>query len=105
MLKILHTGDVHLDSPFSGLDPTSAEVRRNELRAAFTSMFHYARTEKVDMILIGPDECSGIESTIVDLTGEYPVITRPGPITIDDLQDLVPRKVFQLTEVPEDDSL
>lgn len=60
---------------------------------------------KVDIILVGPDECSGIESTIVDLTGEYPVITRPGPITIDDLQDLVPRKVFQLTEVPEDDSL
>ena len=55
MLKILHTGDVHLDSPFSCLDPTTAEVRRNELRAAFTSMFHYARVEKVDLILIAGD--------------------------------------------------
>ncbi len=55
MLRILHTGDVHLDSPFSGLDPTFAEVRRNELRAAFTSMLHYARCEKVDMILIAGD--------------------------------------------------
>ncbi len=55
MLRILHTGDVHLDSPFSGLDPRTAEVRRNELRAAFTSMFHYARTEKIDMILIAGD--------------------------------------------------
>ena len=55
MLRILHTGDVHLDSPFSGLDPSFAEVRRNELRAAFTSMLHYAKCEKVDMILIAGD--------------------------------------------------
>ena len=60
---------------------------------------------KVDMILVGPDCKTGIESTIVDLTGEYPVITRPGSITIDQLQDLVPRKVYQVKEVPEDDSL
>ncbi len=55
MLRILHTGDVHLDSPFSGLDPNSAEARRNELRAAFTSLFYYARTEEVDLILISGD--------------------------------------------------
>ena len=55
MLRILHTGDIHLDSPFSGLDPRTAEVRRNELRAAFTSMMHYARMEKVDLILIAGD--------------------------------------------------
>jgi len=55
MLKILHTGDIHLDSPFSGLDPVTAEVRRNELRAAFTSLFHYAKVEKVDLILIAGD--------------------------------------------------
>ena len=60
---------------------------------------------KIDMILVGPDECSGIESTIVDLMGEYPVITRPGAVTIDELQELIPRRVFQLKEVPEDDSL
>ena len=55
MLKILHTGDVHLDSPFSGLDPVTAEARRNELRAAFTSLFHFAKVEKADMILIAGD--------------------------------------------------
>lgn len=55
MLKLLHTGDVHLDSPFSGLDPVTAEVRRNEMRAAFTSLFHFAKVEKVDMILITGD--------------------------------------------------
>lgn len=55
MLKILHTGDVHLDSTFSGLDPRHAEIRRNELRTAFTSMMSSARTNDIDLILIAGD--------------------------------------------------
>lgn len=55
MIKILHTGDIHLDSPFSQLDPKRAEIRRNELRAAFTSMMTYARCENVDAVLIAGD--------------------------------------------------
>ena len=37
-MKILHSGDLHLDTPFSFLDERQAEIRKNELRAAFTSM-------------------------------------------------------------------
>lgn len=55
MIKILHTGDIHLDSPFSSLDSRQAEVRRNELRAAFTSMMTYARMNSADLILISGD--------------------------------------------------
>ena len=55
MIKILHTGDIHLDSPFSGLDPRSAEIRKNELRAAFTSMMTYAKMNNVDMLLMAGD--------------------------------------------------
>lgn len=55
MLRIIHTGDIHLDSPFSSLDPHRAEVRRQELRAAFTSLITYARTEKVSLMLIAGD--------------------------------------------------
>ena len=51
MIKILHTGDVHLDSAFSGLDSRHAEIRRNELRAAFTSMMTYARANGIDLLL------------------------------------------------------
>ena len=54
-IKILHTGDIHLDSPFSGLDAHRSEVRRNELRGTFTSLMTYARTENVDLILITGD--------------------------------------------------
>ncbi len=55
MLKIIHTGDLHLDSPFSNLDPHRAEVRRGELRSTFTSMLFHARTCEADMILITGD--------------------------------------------------
>ena len=55
MLKILHTGDIHLDSPFARLDARKAEIRREELRAVFSALFSYARTNGVDMILIAGD--------------------------------------------------
>lgn len=55
MIKILHTGDVHLDSPFSRLDPSKAEIRRNELRAAFTSMMTCVRMDNIDIVLIAGD--------------------------------------------------
>ena len=54
------------------------------------------------MILVGPDCKTGIESTVVDLTRDYPVIVRPGTITKEQIQEVIPRKVF---EVPGDLSL
>ncbi len=59
MLKILHTGDIHLDSAFSALPDALAAVRRNELRAAFTSMMTYARMTSVDLILVAGDLFDG----------------------------------------------
>ena len=38
---------------------------------------------RIEMILDGGPSCIGLESTIVDLTGETPVILRPGYITKD----------------------
>lgn len=55
MIKILHTGDIHLDSPFSRLDARRAETRKNELRAAFVTMMSWAKKNAVDIILIAGD--------------------------------------------------
>ena len=55
MLKLLHCADIHLDSPFTAANAERAEVRRNELRAAFTSMLLYARTSDCKMILMAGD--------------------------------------------------
>lgn len=55
MLKILHTGDVHLDSPFSKLDIGHAQIRRAELRSSFSDMIQYARSNFADLFLITGD--------------------------------------------------
>ena len=51
----MHTGDIHLDSAFSRLDSRHAEIRRNELRAAFTSMMLSAKMNGADLMLISGD--------------------------------------------------
>ncbi len=86
MIKILHTGDVHLDSAFSGLDSRHAEIRRNELRAAFTSMMTYARANGIDLLLIAGDLFDGgyvTRETVALLVREFerfgkPVFIAPG---------------------------
>ena len=54
-MKLLHTADIHLDTPFSMADPEQADRMRNELRAAFASLTLYARTQKMDLCLIAGD--------------------------------------------------
>ena len=44
---------------------------------------------RVDMIIDGGDSIIGIESTVVDLTGEVPVILRPGMISPDDMRSVI----------------
>lgn len=55
MVKIMHIGDVHLDSPFSCSDMRKAELRKIELRSAFSSVLDKANAENVDIVLISGD--------------------------------------------------
>jgi len=55
MVKILHTADIHLDSPFSLLDVKKAQVRRSEMRGTFTSLMMYAKMEKFDIVIMAGD--------------------------------------------------
>ncbi|MBE6638164.1 MAG: DNA repair exonuclease [Ruminococcaceae bacterium] len=55
MLKILHVADLHLDTVFSLEDVQTAELRRNELRAAFVNLMMFARSKEVDVLLISGD--------------------------------------------------
>lgn len=55
MIKILHIGDVHLDSPFSSFDVLEGETAREEQRKVFASAMRYARENKFDMVLISGD--------------------------------------------------
>lgn len=55
MLKLLHCGDIHLDSPFSLLDREESLRRRDELRRTFLEMLAFARAEGVAVVLIAGD--------------------------------------------------
>ena len=44
---------------------------------------------KVDMILCGSKCRIGVESTIVDLSGEIPVVLRPGGVTLEELESVL----------------
>lgn len=45
---------------------------------------------RIDVIIDGEDCRVGVESTIVDASGEIPVLLRPGGITLDMLREVVP---------------
>lgn len=54
--------------------------------------FRYVQEDmdgRIDMILDGGDVEIGLESTIVDLTGEVPMLLRPGRITLEMLKDVL----------------
>lgn len=48
---------------------------------------------KVDAILEGPDCRVGIESTVLDVTGDTPVILRPGIVTAENIEAAIGKKV------------
>lgn len=55
MAKILHIGDIHLDSPFSLFDVEKSQARRRELRATFSSVMMYAKMKGADLVIIAGD--------------------------------------------------
>ncbi len=80
MIRIFHTADVHLESPFSGLNPRSAELRRNELRQTFMSMMTAAKRADTDLMLIAGDlfdaDCVS-RDTVRMLCREFETYGRP----------------------------
>ena len=54
-VRILHTADLHLDTPFRSLSSEKAAVRREELRELPGRIARTAIIEKVDMLLLAGD--------------------------------------------------
>ncbi|MBQ8002753.1 MAG: threonylcarbamoyl-AMP synthase [Clostridia bacterium] len=49
---------------------------------------------RVDMIIDGGDCSIGVESTVVDMTGDEPVILRPGAVTLEDIVRVCGKGMF-----------
>ena len=53
MLKLIHAADFHLDSPFSGLAPDQAILRRREQRELLVRLADLAQVRQADLVLLG----------------------------------------------------
>lgn len=71
---------------FTHISPTTAQAVREELG------------DRVDLILDGGDCAVGLESTIIDLSRDVPVILRPGMITLQMLSDVLGVNVIAATQ-------
>ncbi len=49
---------------------------------------------RVDMIIDGGSSDIGVESTVVDMTGDVPVILRPGAVTLEDIISVCGKGIF-----------
>ncbi len=85
-MKLLHSGDIHLDSAFCGDDVLSSERRREEQRALLKRIFSCAEEEGCDLILFSGDVFDGkyvspeTAELFVRLVREakIPVVVSPG---------------------------
>lgn len=69
---------------FTHVSPTNAEAVTEELAGS------------VDLVLDGGECRVGVESTIVDMTGDTPRVLRPGMITVDQIEQVLGQKVLRL---------
>ena len=80
---------------FGQVSPTTAEAVQEELGDYLSD---------TDLVLDGGLSEVGVESTIIDCTGELPRILRPGAITIEMIEGVSGLKVLDSTEKKSDDS-
>jgi L-threonylcarbamoyladenylate synthase len=71
--------------------PVAAPSANRSTELSPTSAAHVARSlgDHVDVLLDGGETTLGIESTVIDLTGERPALLRPGLLTREELELLV----------------
>ncbi|MBO5883709.1 MAG: DNA repair exonuclease [Clostridia bacterium] len=85
-MKILHTGDLHLDSPFSSEDISGVEKRREAQRKTLTRIMSLAKEEGCDLMLIAGDlfDSEYVSPTTEKLIkklfaeAEFPIVISPG---------------------------
>jgi L-threonylcarbamoyladenylate synthase len=97
-LDLIRLAGVPIAAPSANLSgkpsPTKADHVKDDLMG------------KVDAILMGGDCRVGIESTVLDLTGETPMILRPGIITADSIEAVLEKPVLldpSLKGLPEEE--
>lgn len=71
--------------------------RSNELSPTTAAHVLRGLDGRIDVVLDGGPCSVGIESTVVDLSGDHPLVLRPGTITIDELRSIEPSTELRST--------
>ena len=89
-LEIIRLSDLPIAAPSANKSgrpsPTDAKTVRTDLG------------EKVKMIIDGGRTDVGVESTVLDITGEHPILLRPGAISKEEIEKLLGTEVFYTEE-------
>ncbi len=101
-MKLLHTGDLHLDSPFSSTKATDGAEASRRLRKTFSDIVSYVRENKYDMLLIAGDLFDGAfvtRETAAHITSQLenagcPVVIAPGNHDPFDMSSIWKKKEF-----------
>lgn len=54
-VKIVHTGDLHFDTPFKDVGERQSKINKEELKEVFTKIIHFCKKEAVDILLLAGD--------------------------------------------------
>lgn len=93
---IINEAGVPVAAPSANISGKPSPTRASHVKADLDG--------KIELIIDGGDSEVGLESTVLDISGEIPVILRPGKITAEDLRDFGVRenkeKKFKDDEAP-----
>lgn len=96
-LKLIELSETPIAAPSANLSgrpsPTSFKHVKEDMMG------------KIDMIIDGGSTGIGLESTVLDLSGDLPMILRPGGVTIEQLKNLIPNIVFDKSIIDNSSSI
>ncbi len=85
-LELINVSGCPIAAPSANLSGSPSPTRADDVISDMDG--------RIDAIIRGEDCRVGIESTVVDMTGEVPVILRPGVITADNIEAAIGKKVI-----------
>lgn len=80
--KIIQHSGVPIAAPSANISGKPSSTRINHVIKDFLN--------RVDYIISDGDCFFGLESTIIDLSGDTPTLLRPGPISVEDIENIIP---------------
>ena len=84
-LELIREADCPIAAPSANISGRPSPTRAGDVKADMNG--------RIDAVIQGDDCRVGIESTVLDMTGDTPVILRPGIITAEDIEAVLKKEV------------